>query len=75
MRPRASRYISDMCLKRDSRDDADYPRDGSLFDLRIGFQGNHAGGDLDYQTYDLSYSKYLSLGPRQVLALRGVLHR
>jgi len=56
---------------RDSRSDGDYPREGSLFDLRVFFNGAPFGGQLRYQTYDLSYSKYLSLGSRQVLAVRG----
>jgi hypothetical protein len=59
------------CFTRDSRSDPDYPRDGSLFDLRVGFSGEAAGGELNYETYDVHYSKYLSVGPGQVLAVRG----
>jgi outer membrane protein assembly factor BamA len=58
-------------VTRDSRSDADYPRDGSLFDLHVGFNGEATGGDLNYQTYDLSYSKYLTVTHSQVLAVRG----
>jgi outer membrane protein assembly factor BamA len=56
---------------RDSRSDADYPRDGSLFDLRAGFAGGGTGSQLNYQTYNLSYAKFLSVNPHQVLAMRG----
>ena len=59
-------------VTRDSRDDRDYPREGSLFDLRIGFDGDATGGQLGYSTYDISYNKFVSLGSRSVLAMRGV---
>src|SRR5436190_14436469 len=58
-------------ITRDSRDDIDYPRDGSIFDLRGVFFGTAAGGQLGYQDYNVSYSKYISLGSSQVLAVRG----
>lgn len=58
-------------VTRDSRSDIEYPREGSLFDLRLGLGGAAVGGQLGYQTYDLSYSKYISLGSRKVLAVRG----
>jgi outer membrane protein assembly factor BamA len=56
---------------RDSRSDANYPRDGSLFDLRGAFAGGGTGSQLNYQTYNLSYAKFVSVAPRQVLAMRG----
>jgi hypothetical protein len=56
---------------RDSRSDVNYPRDGSFFDLRAAFAGGGTGSQLNYQTYNLSYSKFLSVAPHQVLAMRG----
>jgi hypothetical protein len=56
---------------RDSRSDSNYPRDGSLFDLRAAFGGEGTGSQLNYQTYNLSYAKFLSVAPGQVLAMRG----
>jgi len=56
---------------RDSRSDANYPRDGSFFDLRAGFTGAGTGSQLTYQAYNLSYAKFISTAPRQVLAMRG----
>jgi outer membrane protein assembly factor BamA len=58
-------------IMRDSRSDANYPRDGSLFDLRALFMGEGTGSQLTYQTYNLSYAKFLTTAPRQVLAMRG----
>lgn len=58
-------------IQRDSRDDEMYPRAGSLFNTQIGLYGQAVGGNRSYQSYEFSYSKYLSLGQRQVLALRG----
>jgi Omp85 superfamily domain len=58
-------------ITRDTRSELDYPRDGSLFDLQLGFSGQTTGGDLNYQTYDLSYSKYFSVGSSGVFAVRG----
>jgi outer membrane protein assembly factor BamA len=58
-------------ILRDSRNDVDYPRDGSLFDLRAAFGGGGTGSQLNYQTYNLSYAKFLTTAPRQVLAMRG----
>ena len=58
-------------ILRDSRSDANYPRDGSLFDLRALLGGEGTGSQLHYQTYNLSYAKFLSVAPRQVLAMRG----
>lgn len=58
-------------ITRDSRDAVDYPREGSLFDLRAGFFGKDVGSALHYQTYNVSYSKYMSVAPHQVLAVRG----
>jgi outer membrane protein assembly factor BamA len=58
-------------ISRDSRSDENYPRDGSLLDLQAAFHGQAVGSDLNYQIYDLSYSKYFSVSPSQVLAVRG----
>jgi len=58
-------------LTRDTRSDTNYPREGSLLDLKIGFDDSALGGQVRYQTYDLSYSKYLNVASGQVLAIRG----
>jgi outer membrane protein assembly factor BamA len=58
-------------IARDSRDDVNYPREGSLFDLRVGLGGKGVGSELKYQTYDVSYSKYINVAAGQVLAVRG----
>lgn len=57
-------------LTRDSRSELDYPRSGSLLDARAGFNIPSVGSDLTYQTYDASFSKYMSTTPSQVLAVR-----
>jgi outer membrane protein assembly factor BamA len=59
-------------VTRDTRDERDYPREGSLFDVLVGFNDKRTGSGVNYQTYDISYSKYVSLSSRQVLAFRGV---
>jgi hypothetical protein len=58
-------------VMRDSRSDTDYPRSGSLFDARVGFNDPALASDVAYQTYDISYSKYISTASNQVLAVRG----
>jgi outer membrane protein assembly factor BamA len=58
-------------IMRDSRSDVDYPREGSLFDLRGAFGGGGTGSQLNYQTYNLSYAQFVSVTPHQVLAMRG----
>lgn len=58
-------------ITRDSRDAVDYPHEGSLFDLHVGLSGKEVGSALSYQTYDVSYSKYLHVAAGQVLAVRG----
>jgi hypothetical protein len=58
-------------ILRDSRSDSNYPRDGSLLDFRAAFAGGGTASQLNYQTYNLSYAKFLSTAPRQVLAMRG----
>ena len=58
-------------LQRDSRDNEMYPRAGSLFNTQAGFYGKAVGGNRTYQSYQISLSKYMSVGKRQVLAVRG----
>ena len=57
-------------ILRDTRNDSFYPTRGSLFDVRMGFSGRAVGGRRTYQGYQLSYNKYYSLSPRQVIAAR-----
>jgi outer membrane protein assembly factor BamA len=56
---------------RDSRDDLNYPRKGSLFEFRAALNGSKVGSELTYQLYNLSYNRYVSLSPKQVFAVRG----
>jgi hypothetical protein len=56
---------------RDSRNDTDYPIKGSLFDFRALLHDDAVGSELTYQLYTLSYNKYVSITPSQVLAVRG----
>src|SRR4029077_20163485 len=48
-------------VTRDTRDDYNYPREGSLFELQIGLNGGGVGSQLTYQTYELSYNKYITI--------------
>ena len=57
-------------IKRDTSDDAFYPRNGSIFDIKAGFYGKAVGGNRTYQSYEVSYNRYFTLGKKQVLAGR-----
>ena len=59
-------------VQRDTRDDLFYPRHGSRVDGRADFFGPYIGSSFTFQAYQFEANKYLSLGPRQVLALRGM---
>jgi len=56
-------------VTRDSRNDPDYPREGSLFDLRIGLSGEAADGEFKYETYDIPNHKGKSRQPSFQLRL------
>jgi hypothetical protein len=58
-------------LQRDSSDSPYYPRKGSIFDTLVDFFGAGVGGQRNYQNVTIAYSKYLSFGPKNVLAFRG----
>jgi hypothetical protein len=58
-------------LQWDTRDSQFYPGSGGLLDVSTDFHETAWGDDFDYQIYKLSYNHYLTIGPRQVLAVRG----
>jgi hypothetical protein len=57
-------------IKYDGANDFYYPTNGSIFDVRIGFFGKAVGGNRTYQSYELSYNRYMSFSKKQVLAMR-----
>jgi hypothetical protein len=57
--------------QRDTSDSPYYQRTGSIFDTLADFFGAGVGGQRNYQNVTISYSKYLSFGPKNVLAIRG----
>ena len=59
--------------QRDTRDSPFYPRAGSLADLQFRLFHPDLGSTAEYQVLPLSYNHYLSLGQRDVLALRASL--
>jgi hypothetical protein len=58
-------------VQRDTSDSPYYPRTGSIFDTLVDFFGSGVGGQRNYQNVTISYSKYFSAGPKNVLAIRG----
>jgi outer membrane protein assembly factor BamA len=56
----------------DSRDNQFFPTEGSLFDIKVDRFTETLGSDFDYTGNSLAYNRYLGLGDRRVLALRGV---
>ncbi|HKQ24878.1 MAG TPA: BamA/TamA family outer membrane protein [Burkholderiales bacterium] len=56
----------------DSRDNQFYPTEGSLFDVKVDQFTDTLGSDFNYTSNSLAYNRYLGLGDRQVLALRGI---
>ena len=58
-------------FQRDSSDSTFYPRTGSILDLTTDFFGPAVGGDRTYQSFVLSYDKYLSFGKKNVVAVHG----
>ena len=58
-------------LQRDTSDSPFYPKKGSIFDALADFYGSAVGGRLTYQNLTLGYNKYLSFGPKNILAIRG----
>jgi hypothetical protein len=56
----------------DSRDNQFYPTHGSLFDIKLDHFDDALGSDFNYTATSLTYNRYLGLGDRQVLALRGI---
>jgi hypothetical protein len=57
----------------DSRDSQFYPRQGSFFDQTLDFYEGAFGGNRSYRSYELAYSKFLSFGSKNVLAVHGSL--
>ncbi len=60
-------------VQRDKRDSTFYPRRGSLLDVIGDFFAKGLGSRRQYQTYKISYQLYHELGPKQVLAYRGMM--
>ena len=56
--------------QRDTRDSTFYPRKGSLADVQVRAYSRELGSKFDFQVVPASYNHYLSLGERDVLALR-----
>ena len=56
----------------DTRDNQFYPTEGSLFDIKVDRFTDALGSDFNYTSNSLTYNRYLGLGDRQVLALRGI---
>jgi hypothetical protein len=58
-------------FQRDTRDSAHYPRHGSVLDVSADFYDEAWGSDFDFQVAAIADNVYLSLGDKDVLALRG----
>ena len=55
-------------VTRDSRPNRFYPVEGSFLDFTGDFFADSLGSKYSFQSYNLTYNKYLSLGKKQVLA-------
>jgi hypothetical protein len=55
----------------DDTDSQFYPTKGGVADFRANFFTEALGSDRDFQVYSLALEHYLSLGPSDVLAMRG----
>jgi Omp85 superfamily domain len=55
-------------LERDTRPNRFYPTKGSLLDFRADFFAQVLGSKYSFQSYQLTFNKYVSLSPKQVLA-------
>ena len=60
-------------VQRDRRDSTFYARKGSLFDITADFFDQGWGSNRQYQTYQISYNGYRTVGEKQVLAYRGMV--
>jgi hypothetical protein len=58
-------------LQRDTSDSPFYPHRGSILDLLGDLYGAAVGGQRTYQNLTLGYNKYLPLGMKNVVAIRG----
>ncbi|MBI3754760.1 MAG: outer membrane protein assembly factor BamA, partial [Deltaproteobacteria bacterium] len=63
----------DAVLKRDTRDDAFYPTEGSVTSLSIEYAGGPLGGDNSFVKYIGEGIKYFSLWWDTALSMRGVI--
>jgi hypothetical protein len=59
-------------LQRDTRNDMFYPTSGSRIDGRADFFGTYLGSTFTFQFYQFEANKYLRMGKRQTVALRGM---
>ena len=59
-------------LQRDTRPNRFYPTSGSLLDFTADFFSQTLGSKYSLQTYKLDFSKYGSLGDKQVVAYNGI---
>jgi outer membrane protein assembly factor BamA len=60
-------------VQRDSRDSQFYPHRGSFFDTQLDFFDAALGGDRKYQSYEVSFQGYNSIGSKNVIAYRGAV--
>ena len=58
-------------VQRDTSDSTFYPLRGSILDILADLYGSAVGGRRTYQNLTLGYNKYLSLGSKSVIAVRG----
>ena len=63
----------DAVLRRDTRDDAFYPTEGSVTSLSVEFAGGPLGGDNDFVKYSAEGIKYFSLWWDTTFSVRGVV--
>lgn len=54
----------------DTRDQLFYPTHGRYHQLKSVFYGSWLGGDFDFNRYDVDLREYVSLKPKQILALQ-----
>ncbi len=62
-----------LSVKRDTSDSPFYPRSGSIFSVTADFFDSAFGAQLSYQTFNIEYNKYISLGAKNVLAAHGTI--
>ena len=69
--PSGSAFGVGPVIRRDTRDDALGPHNGSLTSLAATFFPMALGGTYRFESYELDHRSYITLGSRSVLALEG----